>query len=118
MPAAAAQRQGDRRGDGVARLHRHRRGGESAACAEGRHGRAVRAGPGSQGLKGLARSLPAPASRTGIKTPAETPNDPLQPPTPSDRKRDAYVKGESVRVDTGGRQIITHTTQKYKTASH
>src|SRR3546814_16459815 len=63
------------RGDGFARLHRHRRGGESAACAEGRHGRAVRAGPGSQGLKGLARSLPAPASRTGIKKPSETPKD-------------------------------------------
>src|SRR5690606_41363469 len=35
LPAAAPQRQGDRRGDGFAALHRRRRGGEPAARAEG-----------------------------------------------------------------------------------
>ena len=42
LPAAAPERQGDRRGDGFAALHRYRRGGEPPARAEGDHGRADR----------------------------------------------------------------------------
>src|SRR5699024_3845595 len=40
LPAAAAQREGHRRGDGFARLHCRQRGREPLACAEGGDGRA------------------------------------------------------------------------------
>ena len=44
LPAAAPQRQGDRRGDGLARVHRDRRGREPPARAEGDDGRARSSG--------------------------------------------------------------------------
>src|SRR5690606_13739649 len=50
LPAAAPQRQGHRRGDGLAALHRRRRGGEPAARAEGGDGVAC-------GRRGMSRDI-------------------------------------------------------------
>ncbi|KAG1391730.1 hypothetical protein G6F59_014809 [Rhizopus arrhizus] len=64
LPAAAPQREGHRRGDGFAAVHRHQRSREPPARAEGDHGRGCRALSQTRGRADRWSAAPAAAHPT------------------------------------------------------